>query len=309
MDIRPLLITELHRGVTWLLTSGVRLVLLLVAAYVLLRMIRLLTGRLNGMLQGLSLERQKRAQTLSEIVQAAATSVLFVITTMFLLEEIGLNIAPLLTAAGIGGLAIGFGAQNLVRDLITGFFLLLEDQIRVGDVVKVGDKSGLVEQLGLRVLILRDFDGSVHMIPNGSITTVTNLTKDYSYAVLHIGVSYHTDIDEVIAVLRQVGADLCHDPQFAADLLEDLQVVGIDDFADAQVKLTLRLKTLPSKQWQVSRELRRRIKKAFDAHHIQMREGLQPPQAEQESSQKEEADNSANARRATEPQPAKGEPP
>ncbi|HKA52077.1 MAG TPA: mechanosensitive ion channel family protein [Candidatus Binatia bacterium] len=308
MDIQALLITQLNRGVTWLLTSGVRLVLLLVVAYLLLRMIRLLSGRLNHMLQGLSPERQKRAQTLSEVVQAAATTVLFVITAMMLLEEIGLNIAPLLTAAGIGGLAIGFGAQNLVRDLITGFFLLLEDQIRVGDIVKVGDKSGLVEQLGLRVLLLRDFDGSVHMIPNGSITTVTNLTKDYSYAVLHIGVSYHTDLDEAVAVLTHVGADLRHDPEFAADLLGELRVVGVDDFADAQVKLILRLKTVPSKQWHVSRELRRRIKKAFDAHNIQMREGLQSPPAEQAARRQEGTDNSAGERQAGEQRPAKESP-
>jgi moderate conductance mechanosensitive channel len=280
-----LLTAKLDLVLTWLLTSGIRLVFLLVGAYLLLRLIRLLTDRFNRMLQGFthSVERQKRAQTLSEIVRAVATTVLFVLTTMFVLEEVGLNIAPLLTAAGIGGLAIGFGAQNLVRDVITGFFLLLEDQIRVGDVVKVGDKSGLVEKLGLRVLILRDFDGSVHMIPNGAIATVTNLTKDYSYAVLHIGVSYRVNVDEAVALLIQVGADLRGDPQFAADLLEDLQVVGIDDFTDLQVRLTLRIKTVPSKQWQVSRELRRRIKKAFDEHGIQMREGLQPLRVEQDS--------------------------
>ena len=283
-----LLTAKLDLVLTWLLTSGIRLAVLLVGAYLLLRMIRLLTDRFNRMLKGLthSVERQKRAQTLSQIVRAVATTVLFVLTTMFVLEEVGLNIAPLLTAAGIGGLAIGFGAQNLVRDVITGFFLLLEDQIRVGDVVKVGDKSGLVEKLGLRVLILRDFDGSVHMIPNGAIATVTNLTKDYSYAVLHLGVSYRVEVDEAVAVLVQVGADLRHDPQFAADLLEDLQVVGIDDFTDIQVRLTLRIKTVPSKQWQVSRELRRRIKKAFDEHGIPMREGLQPLRVEQDSGRK-----------------------
>jgi small conductance mechanosensitive channel len=121
------------------------------------------------------------------------------------------------------------------------------------------------------------------MIPNGTIATVTNLTKDYSYAVLHIGVSYRVEVDEAVAVLAQVGADLRGDPQFAADLLEDLQVVGIDDFTDIQVKLTLRIKTVPSKQWQVSRELRRRIKKAFDEHGIQMREGLQPLRVELDS--------------------------
>jgi moderate conductance mechanosensitive channel len=285
LGMSSLLTAKLDLVLTWLLTSGIRLVFLLAGAYLLLRMIRLLTDRFNRMLQGFthSVERQKRAQTLSQIVRAVATTVLFVLTTMFVLEEVGLNIAPLLTAAGIGGLAIGFGAQNLVRDVITGFFLLLEDQIRVGDVVKVGDKTGLVEKLGLRVLILRDFDGSVHMIPNGTIATVTNLTKDYSYAVLHIGVSYRVEVDEAVAVLAQVGADLRGDPQFATDLLEDLQVIGIDDFTDLQVRLTLRIKTVPSKQWQVSRELRRRIKKAFDEHGIQMREGLQPLRVEQDS--------------------------
>ncbi len=286
--MNSLLTAKLDLVLTWLLTSGIRLAVLLVGAYLLLRMIRLLTDRFNRMLQGFthSVERQKRAQTLSQIVRAVATTVLFVLTTMFVLEEVGLNIVPLLTAAGIGGLAIGFGAQNLVRDVIAGFFLLLEDQVRVGDVVKVGDKSGLVEKLGLRVLILRDFDGSVHMIPNGAIATVTNLTKDYSYAVLHIGVSYGVEVDEAVAVLAQVGADLRGDPQFAADLLEDLQVIGIDDFADMQVKLTLRIKTVPSKQWQVSRELRRRIKKAFDEHGIPMREGLQSLRVEQDSGRK-----------------------
>ena len=175
------LTAKLDLVLTWLLTPGVRLVFLLVAAYLLLRTIRLLTENLNRMLQGFthSVERQKRAKTLSHLIRAVATTVLFIVTAILLLEALGINIAPLLAAAGISGLVIGFGAQHLVRDVITGFFLLLEDQVRVGDVVKVGDKSGLVENLGLRVLTLRDFDGSVHMIPNGTITTVTNLTKDY----------------------------------------------------------------------------------------------------------------------------------
>src|SRR5262249_45197566 len=300
MDIRPLLIAELSHGVTWLLTSGVRLLLLLGGAYFLLRMIRLLTDQFNSWLQEFtqSLERQKRAQTLSAIVRAAATSLLFIITVLLLLEEIGINIAPLLTAAGIGGLAIGFGAQNLVRDLITGFFLLLEDQIRVGDIVKVGDKSGLVEQLGLRILLLRDFDAGENRVPTATSPPVPNLTEDYSYAVLHIGVSYHTDLDEAVAVLTRAGADLRHDPEFAADLLGELQVVGVDDFADAQVKLTLRLKTVPSKQWHVSRELRRRIKKAFDAHNIQMRAGLQSPPAAQAAPRQAGTGNSAAERPA-----------
>src|SRR5215471_5038658 len=148
---------------TWLLTSGVRIVLILIIATILCHLVRVLTERLNVFLHGLthSLERQKRARTLSHIVQTVATTVLFIVTTMMILGELGMNLVPILAAAGVGGLAVGFGAQNLVRDVITGFFILLEDQIRVGDIVKVGDKSGLVEQLGLRILLLRDFDGSV----------------------------------------------------------------------------------------------------------------------------------------------------
>lgn len=274
--LKSLLPTDLDPTMVQFMTSGARLVLLLVAAFLLLRMIRLLSDRLNRILRGFtaSPERQKQAQTLSQIVRVVASTTLFIVTAMFLLEEIGVNIAPLLAAAGIGGLAIGFGAQNLVRDVITGFFLLLEDQIRIGDVVRVGDKSGLVEKLSLRVLTLRDFDGSVHMIPNGTITTVTNLTKDFSYAVLNVGISYGTDVDAAIAVLADVGAGLRQDSQFSSDLLDTLEIVGIDDFADTHVKLTLRLKTVPSKQWRVSRELRKRIKKAFDHHGIRMRENV-----------------------------------
>jgi len=292
MNIRSLLSTNFDPTLIRFLTLGVRLVLLLVAAFLLLRMIRLLSDRLNRVLRGFthSPERQKRAQTLSQIVRVVASTALFIITAMFLLEEVGVNIAPLLAAAGIGGLAIGFGAQNLVRDVITGFFLLLEDQIRIGDVVKVGDKSGLVERLSLRVLTLRDFDGSVHMIPNGTITTVTNLTKDFSYAVLNIGISYGTDVDAAIAILTDVGADLRQDPQFSPDLLDNLEIVGIDDFADTYVKLTLRLKTVPSKQWRVSRELRKRIKKAFDLHGIQMRENVSFARTQPDLEQKDGSD-------------------
>jgi len=257
---------------TWILTSGARIVLLLVIAVILCRLVRLLTSRLNSFLQGLtnSLERQKRAQTLSHIVRTIATTVLFIVTTMTVLSEIGVNLAPLLAAAGIGGLAIGFGAQNLVRDVITGFFILLEDQIRVGDVVKVGDKSGLVEHISLRVLTLRDFDGSVHLVPHGTITTVTNMTKDFSYAVLDVGISSREDADAVMQVLHDVGAELRQDPLFVSDILEDLEVVGIDSFSASRIVIKGRIKTAPIKQWRVAREFRRRLKKSFDLHGIEL---------------------------------------
>ncbi|MBM4259048.1 MAG: mechanosensitive ion channel family protein [Deltaproteobacteria bacterium] len=258
--------------VAWLLTSGIRILLILVLAAVACRLARVLTERLNSFMQGLtdSLERQKRARTLSHIVRTIALTILLIVTTMTVLGEIGVNLAPVLAAAGIGGLAVGFGAQNLVRDVITGFFILLEDQIRVGDIVKVGDKAGLVEHISLRVLTLRDFDGSVHLIPHGTITTVTNMTKDCSYAVLDVGISSREDADTVIKILNDVGEELRNDPLFASDILEDLEVVGIDSFSAARIVIKGRIKTAPIKQWRVAREFRRRLKKSFDHHGIEL---------------------------------------
>lgn len=256
-----------------LVISGVRILIILAVAGLLLRAIRLLAERLSPTIIGIardSHERQKRVKTLSDIARTVATTVLFVLTSMLVLEEIGIDVSPLIAAAGIGGLAIGFGAQNLVRDVISGFFLLLEDQIRVGDVVKIGDKSGQVEQMGLRVITLRDFDGSVHIIPNGTIAGVTNQTKEFSYAVVPIGVPYQTDVDLVFTVLKEVGEIFRQDPLFTADLLGEVEVYGVDDFSAPRLKFTLRVKTLPSKQWRVARELRRRIKITFDARGIKL---------------------------------------
>lgn len=271
--LHPWLNARFELLLAWMFTSGLRTIFILLIAYGLLRAIQLLMRKFDIMLQEFSLEsgeRQKRAQTLSHMVRTVAIAVLFVVTTLLVLGEIGVNLAPVLAAAGIGGLAISFGAQNLVRDVITGFFILLEDQIRIGDVVKVGDKGGLVENLSLRVLTLRDFDGSLHLIPHGAITTVTNMTRDFSYYVIDVGVAYHEDVDEVMALLKEVGAELRRDPDFTLDILDDLEVVGIDDFATSQVTIKMRMKTLPIKQWRVGRELRRRIKRAFDAQGIEI---------------------------------------
>lgn len=257
----------------WITTSGLRIVLILAAASLLLRGIRLLTERLSRPLTDptpQTLERQKRAQTLSATARAVATTVLFVVASILILGEIGVDVIPLVAAAGIGGLAIGFGAQNLVRDVIAGFFLLLEDQIRVGDVVKIGDKSGQVELIGLRIITLRDFDGSVHIIPNGTITSVTNQTKEFAYAVVALGVSHRVDFDAVMTLLKTTGEELRRDPTFSSYLLGDVEVLGLDDFAAPRLKITLRVKTAPAKQWSVARELRRRIKLAFDAQDIKL---------------------------------------
>ena len=183
-------------------------------------------------------------------------------------EDVEDGISALGRSFRVVGVQVVYGVENLTH--CNAFWQAPEDDpCRFHSAVKVGDKSGLVEHLGLRVLTLRDSDGSVHMIPNGTIATVTNMTKDFSYAVLQLGVSYHADVDAAIAVLSEVGAELRRDPQFAPDLLEDLEVIGVDDFTESRVQIALHVKTVPSKQWRVGRELRRRIKKAFDAHGIE----------------------------------------
>lgn len=187
-----------------------------------------------------------------------------------LLSELGMDVMPVLTGAGILGLAVGFGAQTLIKDLISGFFMILENQVRVGDVAKINGTGGLVEAIGLRTTVLRDLEGTVHVFPNGAIATMANLTKDFSYCVLDVGVAYKEDTDQVVAVLRQVADELSADPRFTKQVLEPLDVLGVDAFEDSQVTIKIRLKTVPIKQWEIGREMRRRIKKAFDAQGIEI---------------------------------------
>ena len=257
-------------ALTWLLASGLRLLLIVVVTLIALRLIRVSTEKLRTFLQRLppESEQQKQAETLYGIVRATATFLLLLLAAMLMLRELGVSIAPIIATAGIGGLAVGFGAQNLIRDVITGFFILLEGQIRVGDVVQAGDKSGLVESLGLRTLILRDLEGNVHIVPNGTIAAVTNMTKEFAYALVDVGVSYHANVDEVMAVLQEVGVDMRRDTAFASDILEELEILGVNDLADSAVVIRIRIKTRPIQQWRVGRELRRRIIKAFAARGI-----------------------------------------
>jgi small conductance mechanosensitive channel len=177
---------------------------------------------------------------------------------------------PILTGVGIGGLAIGFGAQNLVRDLITGFFIILENQVRVGDVAIINGTGGFVEEIRLRTIVLRGLDGTVHVIPNGAITELSNMTKDFSYYVIDLGVAYKENVDRVMDVLKEIGEELQNDPAFADKILGPLEILGVDDFADSAVIIKVRIKTNPIQQWTVGRELRRRIKNTFDAQGIEI---------------------------------------
>ena len=189
---------------------------------------------------------------------------------LMILRELRIDIMPLLTGAGIVGLAIGFGSQALVKDVISGFFIIVENQVRVGDVAVINGTSGSVEGITLRTIVLRDIEGAVHVFPNGSINTLANRSKDFWYAVVDVSVAYKEDTDTVSRVLREVGDDLRQAPSLRDVILEPLEVLGVDAFNDAGVVIKTRIKTLPLKQWDVGRELRRRIKQRFDAEGIEI---------------------------------------
>jgi moderate conductance mechanosensitive channel len=222
-------------------------------------------------MDGRPVARSARARTLLPLLRTAVLIVLVTIVALIVLSELGLDIAPLLAGAGVVGLAIGFGSQALVKDVITGLFILLEDTLAVGEVVDVGKgHTGLVEAISIRTIKLRDTSGAVHTIPFSEVSTVSNMTRDYSYFVADVGVLYREDPDHVIGVLRAVAEDLAKDPAWAPFIVEPLDVVGVDRFTDSAVVIRVRLKTLPLKQWPVGREFNRRMKKAFDRHGIEM---------------------------------------
>jgi moderate conductance mechanosensitive channel len=214
--------------------------------------------------------REQRARTLASLLGNVAAMAIVVVVVLTILDILLDNIAPILASFGIIGLAFSFGAQSLVKDIISGTFMLLEGQFGIGDVVRVSDVSGMVEKITLRTTVLRDVEGVVHIIPNGEITRVSNLTKSWSRAVLHVGVAYKEDVDHVIAVLRDLLREFHADPEWAGLLLEEPQVPGVEDFADSAVVIRVLAKTLPLKQWDVARELRRRIKRRFDQEGIEI---------------------------------------
>jgi small conductance mechanosensitive channel len=219
---------------------------------------------------GNSRARSARTRTLLTVARNALLVVLTVVTTLMILSELGINIAPLLAGAGVVGLAIGFGAQRLVQDVINGAFILFQDLMSVGDVVKLGDKAGVVEALSIRTVRLRDLAGVVHTIPFSSIEAVSNLTREYSFHVFDIGIAYRENVDEVIALLQSIGEELQSDPEIGPLMLEPLEVFGLDQFGDSAIVIKGRIKTLPIKQWAVGRAFNRLVKLRFDEHGIEI---------------------------------------
>jgi small conductance mechanosensitive channel len=251
----------------WVFDAGLRIVVICVAAYFLIRIGSAAARRFEReMSQGTGLdviERTKRAQTLSRLLQKALTIVVGAIAVLMVLRQLDIDITPALTTAGIAGLAIGFGAQTLVRDIISGFFIIVEDQVRVGDVAVVNGTGGLVEELNLRTIVLRDEEGAVHVFPNGEVKTLANKSKDFSYYVLTVAIPLEEDPERVMQAMRDAGALLQADSEFQPHILEPIEIYGIDGWEPGQLTIKGRIKTVPLKQWMVGRELRRRMAQIF----------------------------------------------
>jgi small conductance mechanosensitive channel len=259
--------------VDWLITNGSRIAVIIIGSLLAIWVIRIVINRSKRKFASpdkFGVERMKRTETLATIVETTLRVVILVGALLMILKQVGLEIGPLLAGAGVVGLAIGFGAQSLVKDVIGGFFILLENHMNVGDVVSISGAAGLVESINLRVTVLRDLEGKVHIVPNGEIGVVTNMTKEWSRAVLEIGVAYKEDVDEVISVLEEVGEGMRKDETFGKLIIEPMEVLGLDSFGDSSVNIKVMMKTMPIEQWKVAREFRKRVKRVFDEKGIEI---------------------------------------
>jgi small-conductance mechanosensitive channel len=267
---------DVHSMRDWLVQHGPRLALilglsiiaLLALGYAVPAALKPAVARQhNGQTE---VEIKKRADTLAGVLVTTGQVLIITVSTFMILSELGINIAPVLAGVGIVGLAIGFGAQSLVKDIIAGIFVVAEDQYRVGDVVNVADKGGLVEEINLRRTVLRDLDGTVHVVPNGEIRVASNLTKEWSRVNLNISVAYGEDLDRVMAVINRVGQELAEDPVWAPLILKAPQALRVDNLGDSGIEIKILGDTQPIKQWDVMGELRKRLKKAFDKEGIEI---------------------------------------
>ncbi|MBX3704875.1 MAG: mechanosensitive ion channel family protein [Steroidobacteraceae bacterium] len=267
-------ILEAWFGAAWQapVMSAARVAVILVLAFLAQRgarrLLRLLRQRMTANAEDAA--HVRRVETVFRVLRYFATAIIVLIGGLLVLSELGVSIAPILGAAGIVGIAVGFGAQSLVKDYFSGFFLLLENQIARGDVVRIADCSGMVEDITLRYVRLRDFSGNVHYVPNGLVKTVTNMSREFSFAVMDVGVAYREDLDEVFAVMKETADALQRDPEFAARILEPLEIAGVDSFADSAVIVRCRFRTQVLEQWRVRREYLKRLKAAFDARGIEI---------------------------------------
>jgi small conductance mechanosensitive channel len=252
----------------------VRIVVIAVIAYGLFRILRMALNRLESLLVRATAAREPapgaamRIRTLMNVLWTITSGFLGFIVALIVLGQLGINIGPILAGAGVVGLAVGFGAQNLVRDLVSGFFLLLENQIRVGDMAIINGNQGIVEAVTFRTVVLRDQAGAVHVFPNGSINALANTTMDWSAYVVDVSVVYREDPDRVMDVMRRVAEQMRGEARYGQVMLEPIEIFGVDNFTDSTMFIKARLKTVPLQQHVIGREFRRRLKKAFDAEGI-----------------------------------------
>jgi small conductance mechanosensitive channel len=269
--VRSLLLDWREDLSTFLRHDVPKIVLVIAGAVVLIRIVRVLTRGMTG-LQMRRIPagfRAQQIQTLAAVINSIGTFVILFVATLQILPLLGLNLGPVLASAGIAGLAIGFGAQTLVKDFINGFFVLLEDQYNIGDTVRLAGVKGTVENMTLRRTELRDDDGTVHIIPNSQVQIVSNMTRDWAQVALHISVAYCEPTDKIITLLKQVGDDIRHDPAYEQDIVADVQVPGIERVANGEAEYLVLVKTKPNRQYAVSREFRRRIKEVFEKNSVQ----------------------------------------
>lgn len=263
---------EANEAWSELVLPGSRILLILILSWLAMR----LSGKLISLFKNYITHKTrdagsiKRAETLSQVISNTAVVIILLLTGMLILGELGISIAPILAAAGVVGVAVGFGAQSLIKDYFTGFFLLIEDQIRHGEFVDVAGKRGVVEEVTLRHVKLRDNDGSIHFIPNSIITTVTNQSRDYSHAVIDISVAYKEKLSEVFAVLQAIGFGMRADHIWNHLIAEDMQIVGVQQLADSAVIIRCRFKVMPLEDNNVRREFLQRVKNTFDERGIEL---------------------------------------
>lgn len=250
----------------------IRIGVILVISWTMLSLSRRLIPMLRRQLQKQTddPEQLNRLETLGRVFRYAAAVVITLVTGMLVLSELGISIAPILASAGVIGIAIGFGAQSLIKDYFNGFFLLIENQIHQGDVVEVAGKGGLVEEITLRYIRLRDYEGNVHFVPNGAVSTVTNRSRGFAFALIDIGVAYREDLEEVFQVMREVAAGMRQDEILGPLILDDLDLAGVDAWADSAVMIRARFKVRPLQQWTVKRAMLLRLKQAFDRAGIEI---------------------------------------
>jgi small conductance mechanosensitive channel len=260
----------------WLITSGLRIVLVVVIAFITIKLLYRLIDKLEARIAARSgafdsaLETGRRLTTVRNLLKHLVFIAIWGIGAMIILRELGVDIGPIIAGAGIMGLAVSFGAQNLVRDIISGFFMIMEDQVRVGDVAVVNGTGGTVEEINFRTIVIRDIEGTVHVFPNGTVTQLANRSKGWARYVVDINVSYKEDPDRVANVLKRVGEELAKDPLFGGFILDPIQILGVDNFGPNGYLIKSMIKTLPLKQWDVGRELRKRIKNKFEIEGIDL---------------------------------------